>query len=398
MKGIPRQIVTLIVTCFALFALRASALAQTTAASAAAAANIALPTVTSFDPQEIELGKQVALTVPELDTVKDNNHPDLAQAILYINGRPLGGAHARREGNQLIFELKETEDSNQTWAAVLGSPDSYTRKVDLTVGFSDGTKWPSRAHGSIVVLPPGWFWSCVIFLAVLLLALSYCAINSNILRDIEPTPGYDQKKTLSLARVQMAVWFFVVISSFLLIWSITGDTHLSNTALTLMGISLGTGLAATVVDSNKRTAAKTQSDSLTAERSTIITRIMQLRQELNLDQDSNVAALAATRQTFQNELNERTARLAAVNNQLTELQHSLLPAPAQGIALDLLTDANGAALHRFQMAAWTVVLVVIFLRRVYVELAMPELDATLLALMGISNGTYIGFKVPEKQA
>jgi hypothetical protein len=29
---------------------------------------------------------------------------------------------------------------------------------------------------------------------------------------------------------------------------------------------------------------------------------------------------------------------------------------------------------------------------------MPEFGATLLALMGISAGTYLGFKIPEKQA
>jgi hypothetical protein len=96
-------------------------------------------------------------------------------------------------------------------------------------------------------------------------------------------------------------------------------------------------------------------------------------------------------------LDERTARLAGVNNQLTEIQHALAPGPTQGLAPDLLTDANGAALHRFQMAAWTLVVIAIFLRKVYIDLAMPNLDDTLLALMGISNGAYIGFKIPEKQ-
>jgi hypothetical protein len=28
---------------------------------------------------------------------------------------------------------------------------------------------------------------------------------------------------------------------------------------------------------------------------------------------------------------------------------------------------------------------------------MPEFEGTLLVLMGISNGTYLGFKIPEKQ-
>ncbi len=394
-----RRIGVAALICFAALTLRGIAVAQAVAPTVALAQIPAAtvpaaekPTVVSFDPTEIQLGKSVALLIPDLDTIKDKDHPDPTQAILYINGHPITDAHARRDGNKLVFDLQESSESGKTWTSVLGSPDSLSRDVDLTVGFSDGTKWPSKAHGKIVVVPLGWFWFCVIFLALLLIVFGYLAVNSNILRDVEPEPGNDQKKTLSLSRVQMAIWFFVVLGAFLLIWSITGATSISTTALTLMGISLGTGLAATVVDSNKRTAAKTQVDTLTAERGDIIKRIEQLRPAITAVAD------VVDEQGLQSELNERTARLAAVNNQLTSVRNSLAPMAAQGVALDLLTDANGAALHRFQLAAWTLVLAVIFLHRVYTDLAMPELDGTLLALMGISNGTYIGFKVPEKQA
>jgi len=49
------------------------------------------------------------------------------------------------------------------------------------------------------------------------------------------------------------------------------------------------------------------------------------------------------------------------------------------------------------MFVWTLVLGVIFVGSVYKNLEMPEFSATLLGLMGISSGTYLGFKVPEKQ-
>lgn len=58
---------------------------------------------------------------------------------------------------------------------------------------------------------------------------------------------------------------------------------------------------------------------------------------------------------------------------------------------------NGIALHRFQMVVWTIVLGVIFLLGVYRDLAMPKFSLTLLALMGISATTYLGFKIPERQ-
>ncbi len=49
------------------------------------------------------------------------------------------------------------------------------------------------------------------------------------------------------------------------------------------------------------------------------------------------------------------------------------------------------------MLLWTVSLGLVFIVGVYQKLAMPEFDATLLALMGISSGVYLGFKIPEKQ-
>ena len=67
-----------------------------------------------------------------------------------------------------------------------------------------------------------------------------------------------------------------------------------------------------------------------------------------------------------------------------------------GFLLDLLSDANGVTLHRFQMLVWTVVLGIVFVFGVYRSLSTPQFDTTLLALMGIASGTYLGFKIPEK--
>ncbi len=64
------------------------------------------------------------------------------------------------------------------------------------------------------------------------------------------------------------------------------------------------------------------------------------------------------------------------------------------MALDLVQETDSPSLHRFQMIAWTLVLGLFFLNSVYFSLAMPQFDATMLGLMGISNGTYLGFKLP----
>jgi hypothetical protein len=49
------------------------------------------------------------------------------------------------------------------------------------------------------------------------------------------------------------------------------------------------------------------------------------------------------------------------------------------------------------MLVWTLVLGILFIYSVWYRLSMPEFSATLLALLGISSGTYLGFKIPENQ-
>jgi len=68
------------------------------------------------------------------------------------------------------------------------------------------------------------------------------------------------------------------------------------------------------------------------------------------------------------------------------------PLVTRGFVSDVISDANGVSIHRLQMFVWTIVLGVIFLASVYNDLAMTEFSATLLGLMGISSGTYLGVK------
>ena len=71
---------------------------------------------------------------------------------------------------------------------------------------------------------------------------------------------------------------------------------------------------------------------------------------------------------------------------------------SQGIKKDLVQDKRGVSFHRFQIVVWSVVLGFVFVTEVYQSLAMPEFSATLLSLMGIAGGTYLGFKFPEQKA
>src|SRR5262249_40260665 len=75
-----------------------------------------------------------------------------------------------------------------------------------------------------------------------------------------------------------------------------------------------------------------------------------------------------------------------------------VPQPtSHGFLRDILGDSGGnIGLHRFQIVVWTLVLGIMFSVSVVTELTMPEFSSTLLTAMGISAGTYLGFKFPEK--
>lgn len=69
---------------------------------------------------------------------------------------------------------------------------------------------------------------------------------------------------------------------------------------------------------------------------------------------------------------------------------------SQGFWSDILSDAQGLALYRFQMLVFNLLFGVLFILYVVQHVSMPEFDGNILTLMGMSAGTYAGFKIPEK--
>jgi hypothetical protein len=97
------------------------------------------------------------------------------------------------------------------------------------------------------------------------------------------------------------------------------------------------------------------------------------------------------------QLQELRTRLAQVSDQSQSLARPGSANASISFLRDILSDSSGYSFHRFQIFAWTIVLGIIFVSAVYNSLNMPEFSPTLLGLMGISSGTYIGFKFPEKK-
>jgi len=197
----------------------------------------------------------------------------------------------------------------------------------------------------------------------------------------------------------MAFWFFLIYASYVSIWLITDalDT-ITASLLALMGISAGTALGEALIDNGKDTAVANQLQDLTAEKQALEQGMTQTQSDLNaIDPASASATDQSNRELLNRQLTDSRTRLNLIDQQLRTLSAQNAPSASAGFLRDILSDGSGYSFHRFQIFAWTIVLGIIFVSSVYNNLTMPEFSSTLLGLMGLSAGTYIGFKFPEQK-
>jgi hypothetical protein len=328
---------------------------------------------------------------------------------LYLGERRIKGispevdAVVQEEGT-LQFHLTRNSDNDEAWADLFGAPPLdgrfFKRPTEVSVGLENGYPVPiavMKDKFNLIPIRETRFWLGTVGLFLLACVLIGFAKKTDIVRDSGPAPGTDAQgraklRPYSLGRCQMAFWFFWVIASFLYIWLITGTYDIiTSSVLGLIGIGAGTALGGAAIDVNKREETSKQLSNLRAEKPVVENEINELA--------AKIAAAPAPAALMESQQVKATkeARLNLINSQIPDLVAQTRPQESNGFLDDILTDANGLSFHRFQMAVWTIVLGIIFIVSVWTRLAMPEFSATLLALLGISNGTYIGFKIPEKQ-
>ena len=304
------------------------------------------------------LGDRVTVTVRNFPALLAKVNGNCGAIVLFLDGLPLRQMppeSCSQYDGTVRYTLDRIPDANDhEWHRLLGSPNGFIRKTRLSVGVDDQFAFPTDVISfPLKVIPAGGFYSFLVVLAASLIAfIQLCRRSTMIRAAADPVSG---TRPFSLSRFQMAFWFFLVIVGYVFMWLITGELDtITDSVLALMGIGAGTALGAALIDS---------SASGTATRTTVNTT-------------------------------ESAETVTSVSTPMPPAR----PEPSHGFMTDILSDGDGGvSIHRFQMFAWTLILGVIFVASVYKDLAMPEFNATLLGLMGISSGTYLGFKVPEKK-
>jgi hypothetical protein len=288
-------------------------------------------------------------------------------------------------------------DTKEPWIRLLERPWQSRGNIHVSVGPADGSPWPSAAseipfERINVRWLVGWAF---LFLMAIALFIKY-ARRSDIIRDSgdlpAPPPGTPARmKAYSLARTQMAVWTFLVAGALAFLFLVTwNENTISSGVLVLIGISFGTTLMAATADkslptpaevtlaekdaADKAAAAREAADKAAAETDAV--------KKPMVDKEAADKAFAAKYAA------DKAASLKAGISQI--------PQPTKGFLTDLLTEGTSPSFHRYQMVLFTVILAVIFVAKTASALVMPEFDTTLLGLMGISSGTYLGFKLQGK--
>lgn len=356
----------------------------------------------------LELDDILEVKVENLEqwvAANENNDPN--KLVPYINGRAIKGNYPDElhvDRGRLIYHLRITPENKEVWVDLLGAPDGVRRPVTLSVGLENGSAFDSVHERDnplpLTVISPIYGIVAALIILVTGVLLLWLVRKTNIIREPGPPPITGKRRPYNLGRAQMAFWFFLIYASYTTIWLITGalDT-ITSSLLALMGISAGTALGEALIDNGKDEAKTNQVQDLKAQKVAVAQAVTDVQTQVDALNASGAATVTdqANRDAMTRQLVEGRTRLSQIDQQLQTIAAEAPPTVSQGFMRDILSDGSGYSFHRFQIFAWTIILGIIFISSVYNSLAMPEFSPTLLGLMGLSAGTYIGFKFPENK-
>jgi hypothetical protein len=330
------------------------------------------------------------------------------KVVLLLNGRPITGLKDTQylsNEKALIFHLARNGDNADDWTPVLASPSLTPRSVAVGLWLEKpevGTAPPptiAKADGSqptikLILIPTIWAVAAAVAILLVLVAVWAAAARTNILKDSLLPQLAPKEQPFSLGRSQMAFWFTLIFGAFVALYVLLWDYNtLTTQALVLMGLSGATTIFAVAIDAAKDTPIGAANETLRAIGINTYRDVVQLELEISVRQialkntpATDTAAILKLQTEITDRLNKKRAWYEITR-----------PFVSAGWYRDLTTDINGPALHRLQMFVWTLAIGVLFVVDVYRNLALPQFSTTLLALMGITNAGYLGFKYPEQQ-
>ncbi len=301
------------------------------------------------DKNTIARGDYVKIEVENLSNLLRDSTAKTPTPLLYLDGLPLEGITpiikpGDNSKTTLVFEVKKTPEATASWNVIYHFPRAFEKKVLFSVGY----KGESRAaknediETNFILIRKAQFVATIVSFSLLIIAVFVLAAKTEILRDQvkepEDQPGEIEAKKKTASKEKP----YSLSRTQLIYWSVI-------IVMAYVFIWIVTG-------------------------------------ELAALTGSTLALLGISIGT--------TAGAKLIDSSQGDRSRHQEKA-SENFLVDILSDDKGISVHRFQMVLWTVVLGIIFVRQVVLNLELPQLDDNLLALMGISNGAYVGLKIPE---
>ncbi|HEY2091166.1 MAG TPA: hypothetical protein VGJ81_04710 [Thermoanaerobaculia bacterium] len=271
------------------------------------------PRVRSVQEPDVRLGETLTLRTENVDPVQCKS------LQLFIDGVEVDGltpdcSHA----GEIRFTLAVNGKNVKTWRTLFARAPGCCRQVSVSAGTgeheleTDVLSIPMRIINRVR-------WLITIALALLATAaILFLHWRTALLEN--------------LPRMQIAVSALAIGIAYGYIWSTTGEVSTINgSALTLLGIGLGTTAGNAILSSGKRVSVP--------------------------------------------------AAVQAIAN--------------AGIQAPVETKVR-FSLHSLQAAVWTAIIAFIFIAGAYRDLEMPDLSEQMLAILGISGGTYLAFSFKKR--
>lgn len=288
-------------------------------------------------PNQAGLDDRVSVHVQNFGKLLDEVNGNCANIVLYLDTMPIKGLKPEscdKSLGHVRYLLRRTDDSDDVWHKLLGRPKHYAKPISISVGADTQFSVRSEVTSFYLEAVPRFWFLLFIVLGVVFAFFIVILCRRTSIIRSGSTTVPAAQRPFSLSLFQMVFWFFLVIVAYVFVWLINDELDTITESVLAL---IGIGAA---------------------------------------------TAIGAT----------------MIDKSKTDKEPEAADVPSRGFLKDVLSDADSISLHRFQMFIWTLVLGVIFIASVYKNLSMPEFSTTLLGLMGISSGTYLGFKVPEKTA
>jgi hypothetical protein len=268
--------------------------------------------------------------------------------IVFSNLKPV----RKVDDQTLEYQLVKDDKNNAQWDSLSVDVKKmvFPVKISLFLDNQDNAQPKIAGYDYKLILQTFRTGSTLFIVTVIIIGMTFFKLGKfdARLRSYGPTSPY------SLALVQMAAWYCVVTLAYIYLYKINGcPPTLNNSIMILIGISSATALGARIVDSSNISKKESQGSDISS--------------------DSNLHSAVK-----ENTLSEKVEKITS-----------------KGMLRDILSDEYGLALSRYQIVIWTFIMLYIFVKDVLSLGLLHDFSEGELLLMGISSGSYVGYKLNE---